>query len=48
MIYLLDTNVWVQFLRNRDALVVQCYHLDQNRVCRSSYRNHLLPLGNKV
>src|SRR5437762_617244 len=23
MIYLLDTNVWVQFLRNRSALVVQ-------------------------
>ena len=29
MIYLLDTNVWVQFLRNRHALVVQRIHARQ-------------------
>jgi tRNA(fMet)-specific endonuclease VapC len=29
MIYLLDTNVWVQFLRNRLALVVQRIHAHQ-------------------
>lgn len=29
MIYLLDTNVWVQFLRNRNALVVQRIHAHQ-------------------
>src|ERR1017187_3547870 len=36
MIYLLDTNVWVQFLRNRNALVVQRIHAHQPselRVC---------------
>lgn len=29
MIYLLDTNAWVQFLRNRHALVVQRIHARQ-------------------
>jgi len=36
MNYLLDTNVWVQFLRNRNALVVQRIHARQPselRVC---------------
>jgi tRNA(fMet)-specific endonuclease VapC len=36
MIYLLDTNVWVEFLRNRNALVVQRIHAHQPselRVC---------------
>ncbi|MSQ94253.1 MAG: type II toxin-antitoxin system VapC family toxin [Gemmataceae bacterium] len=36
MIYLLDTNVWVQFLRNKNALVVQRIHAHQPselRVC---------------
>jgi predicted nucleic acid-binding protein len=36
MIYLLDTNVWVQFLRNRHALVVRRIHAHQPfdlRVC---------------
>jgi tRNA(fMet)-specific endonuclease VapC len=39
MIYLLDTNVWVQFLRNRNALVVQRIHAHQPaeiRVCSVS------------
>jgi hypothetical protein len=29
MIYLRDTNVWVQFLRNRHGLVVQRIHARQ-------------------
>jgi tRNA(fMet)-specific endonuclease VapC len=36
MIYLLDTNVWVQFLRNKSALVVTRIHAHQPsdlRVC---------------
>jgi predicted nucleic acid-binding protein len=36
MIFLLDTNVWVQFLRNRNALVVnriQGHHPSDLRVC---------------
>ena len=36
MIYLLDTNVWVQFLRNCNALVVQRMHAHQPselRIC---------------
>lgn len=36
MIYLLDTNAWIQFLRNRNALVVQRIHTHQPadlRVC---------------
>lgn len=39
MIYLLDTNVWIQFLRNRNALVVQRIHAHQPselRVCSVS------------
>src|SRR5260370_22577984 len=36
MIYLLDTNVWVQFLRNRNALVVKrirAHQPSEIRVC---------------
>ena len=36
MNYLLDTNVWVQFLRNKNALVVQriqAHHPSELRVC---------------
>lgn len=39
MIFLLDTNVWIQFLRNKNALVVQRIHAHQPsdlRVCSVS------------
>jgi len=35
MIYLLDTNAWVHFLRNRHALVVQRIHARQPSELRS-------------
>lgn len=35
MIYLLDTNVWIQFLRNRHALVVQRIKAHQPSELRS-------------